>query len=359
MNTETVECAMPFEVKDCALVAVSTGKKAQNLRELRDGLMDIHVGSIYFHFWGGLLRPRFDDPHFNNDFASWAHRALNDDYLAERLGVIDPTDFEELEMLRQELIDVIEQRLDEVEPHWARPDHEFHFTRSQTVVFDTRQRICAPSELGEALIKMSLGSIFYHFVDARRRRPRWAEQFHAWLAGLGDTYQQLCQDLASIDPYFLTLTELRQKRIHSRQELFSENFKMSLLESYAAVTGDDVIDHLRQLGTLLKGIRVVHVNSTRVGGGVAEMLSKLVPLATEVGLEVRWEVIHGEDKFYECTKKFHNALQGKSSQISDSLLSTYRKHQCPKCGRAPECSGGSGHSFHSRSPAVAAAEIVP
>ncbi|MBI5250313.1 MAG: glycosyltransferase [Desulfomonile tiedjei] len=98
---------------------------------------------------------------------------------------------------------------------------------------------------------------------------------------------------------------------------------MSLIESYAAVAGEDVIDHLRQLGNLLKGIKVVHVNSTRVGGGVAEILDKLVPLKGELGLDVRWEVIQGDGKFYECTKKFHNALQGKSSPISDSLLTAY------------------------------------
>ncbi|MBI5250312.1 MAG: hypothetical protein HY912_12530 [Desulfomonile tiedjei] len=210
MSAEITDDRIPFEVKDCALVAVSTGKKAQNLRELRDRLMDIHLGSIYFHFWGGLLRPRFDDPQFNNDFASWVHYAIHDDDLAERLGVIDPTDFEDLETLRQELIDVIEQRLEEVEPHWALPDHEFHFIRSQIVVFDTKQRISEPAELGEALSKMSLGSIFYHFIDARRRPPLGVGDFRSWLSGFGEKYQELCGDLANVDPYFVNLTELRE-----------------------------------------------------------------------------------------------------------------------------------------------------
>jgi len=211
MCAEPIAGTGAFNIKDCALIAIATGKKAQNLRELRDGLIDIDLGSIYFHFWGGLLRSRFDDPHFNNDFASWAHRALNDDSLAERLGIIDPTDYQDLEILRQELIDVIEQRLDEVEPHWARPDQEFYFTRSQIVVFDTRQKISDPMELGDALAKMSLGSIFYHFIDARLRSPTSGQSdFHEWLGGFGDEYEELRRDLANIDPYFLNLTELRQ-----------------------------------------------------------------------------------------------------------------------------------------------------
>ncbi len=100
---------------------------------------------------------------------------------------------------------------------------------------------------------------------------------------------------------------------------------MVSLDEYAAVAGKDVMDHLKQLAALLKGIKVVHVNSTRVGGGVAEILTKLVPLKQELGLNVRWEIIRGEEKFYECTKGFHNALQGTPVPIPDSLLKIYEQ----------------------------------
>jgi trehalose synthase len=99
----------------------------------------------------------------------------------------------------------------------------------------------------------------------------------------------------------------------------------SLLESYARVTGEDVIDHLRQLSAPLKGIKVVHVNSTRVGGGVAEILNKLIPLKKELDIDVSWEVIEGDNDFYQCTKSFHNALQGNSVAIPDSLLKRYEE----------------------------------
>jgi trehalose synthase len=98
----------------------------------------------------------------------------------------------------------------------------------------------------------------------------------------------------------------------------------SLLE-YAAVAGEDVVDHLRQLAALLQGMKVVHVNSTRFGGGVAEILTKLVPLQLELGLDVRWEVIRGEEKFYDCTKRFHNSLQGDLAPIPESLLKVYEE----------------------------------
>lgn len=84
----------------------------------------------------------------------------------------------------------------------------------------------------------------------------------------------------------------------------------SLLEDYSKITGEDVIDHLSQLSHVLKGIRIVHVNSTQTGGGVAEILHKLVPLMRELGIQTDWEVITGNDEFFNCTKNIHNGLQG-------------------------------------------------
>jgi trehalose synthase len=97
-----------------------------------------------------------------------------------------------------------------------------------------------------------------------------------------------------------------------------------MLESYAAVTGADVIRHLQQLAELLKGKTVVHVNSTRVGGGVAEILDKLVPLSRELGIDTRWEVITGDSEFYQCTKSMHNAIQGNRITIPDTLLNHFQ-----------------------------------
>ena len=93
-----------------------------------------------------------------------------------------------------------------------------------------------------------------------------------------------------------------------------------ILESFAPITGEQVIRHLHQLAAPLKGMEVVHVNSTRVGGGVAEILTKLVPLMQELGIDARWEVINGEGEFYHCTKNFHNGLQGSAAPVSETLL---------------------------------------
>lgn len=99
----------------------------------------------------------------------------------------------------------------------------------------------------------------------------------------------------------------------------------SLLEDYASVVGTDVVSQLRQLAEPLKGRRIVHVNSTRSGGGVAEILNKLVPLKRELGLDVRWEVITGAAEFYQCTKAFHNTLQGTRTTITDGMLRAFER----------------------------------
>jgi len=202
----------PFAIKDCALIAIATGKRALILKELRDVLLEIDLGSIYYHMWGGLLEPRFEEREFNNDFAAWARHGLHDGVLAERLALIDPTTVGDLEELRQELVEIIEERLDESEYlPWARATQPFEFVRSQIVVFDTHQRAQRVEELARMIPQLSPSAIFYHFIDARRRLPERCNDFDLWLASFDGEYEDLRLRLAAIDPYFRSLTELRQE----------------------------------------------------------------------------------------------------------------------------------------------------
>jgi len=203
-----------FLIRDCALIALATGTKAQNLKELRDQLLTVHPGCIYFHFWGAMLEPRFEEREYNNDFAAWARHNLHDATLAERLGVIDPTEHQDIEVLRQELIDVIEERLDENELiPWSRWDEQFEFIRSQIIVFDTQERITSPDEILDHVPRMSTSSVFYHFIDARRRTDNGVDDFRVWLAGFDSRYAELAAALADVDPYFITLAELRDELV--------------------------------------------------------------------------------------------------------------------------------------------------
>lgn len=87
------------------------------------------------------------------------------------------------------------------------------------------------------------------------------------------------------------------------------------LAAYESIVGSSVVSQLRRLGEKLAGLRVVHVNSTREGGGVAEILEWMVPLMRDVGIDASWEVIHGSARFFEITKAIHNGLQGKTVDL--------------------------------------------
>jgi len=82
------------------------------------------------------------------------------------------------------------------------------------------------------------------------------------------------------------------------------------LENYADVVGAGEIEELRALAKPLRGRTVEMINSTAVGGGVAEILNRLVPLAEELDLGIRWDVMKGAEEFFDVTKSFHNALHG-------------------------------------------------
>jgi trehalose synthase len=98
------------------------------------------------------------------------------------------------------------------------------------------------------------------------------------------------------------------------------------LESYRPIVGDTIIDEIQSLAGELKGARVVHINATAFGGGVAEMLQTLVPLMSDVGLLAEWQVIYGEGDFFEVTKSFHNGLQGMDLELTPEMKSLWEEY---------------------------------
>ena len=98
-----------------------------------------------------------------------------------------------------------------------------------------------------------------------------------------------------------------------------------LLSQYAEVVGEQEIRHMRALAKRLHGARVVHVNSTKSGGGVAELLNRIVPLQKELGLDVEWEIIEGKSDFFVTTKNIHNALQGAPVTLSEPMWKIYEE----------------------------------
>jgi trehalose synthase len=93
---------------------------------------------------------------------------------------------------------------------------------------------------------------------------------------------------------------------------------MPNLDDYSSVVGRDVIDELRLLAERLKGRSIANINSTSVGGGVAEILTRMIPLLRSLGVDASWDVVKGNDKFFRVTKDLHNALHGIDLDISET-----------------------------------------
>ncbi len=89
------------------------------------------------------------------------------------------------------------------------------------------------------------------------------------------------------------------------------------LFDYEPIVGKSTIEDLRLVASRLSGKVIQNINSTLVGGGVAEILNRMVPLLQELGIDARWNVIKGNPEFFGVTKKFHNALHGRKEAVSD------------------------------------------
>jgi trehalose synthase len=107
------------------------------------------------------------------------------------------------------------------------------------------------------------------------------------------------------------------------------------LDDYSSVIGAGEVAELRTLAKPLAGRSVVMINSTAVGGGVAEILNRLVPLAEELGINIRWEVMTGGEDFFEVTKSFHNALHGAPYHPEPRHFEIFRAYNEKNAKRLP------------------------
>ena len=98
---------------------------------------------------------------------------------------------------------------------------------------------------------------------------------------------------------------------------------MHRLEDYLNIVGDEEIARILKKASRLYGKHFVHMNSTYHGGGVAEMLSTLVPLTNDANVDSGWRILHGDRDFFSITKQFHNALQGGELKLTDAKKRIY------------------------------------
>ena len=98
------------------------------------------------------------------------------------------------------------------------------------------------------------------------------------------------------------------------------------IEAYRPIIGDQRVEEIIKLAEQIRGARVLHVNATAFGGGVAEILSTLVPLMNDLGLQCDWQVIRGTDEFFNVTKAMHNSLQGMLLEWTPQMRETWTRY---------------------------------
>jgi hypothetical protein len=216
--------------------------RAHNLKELQDRVQGIEPGCLYYHFWGGLLRPRFDDPEYRNDFAIWVRNEVHDEELAERLASVDPTQHETLEGLREAVAEAIESRLEVMEA----PPGSARRVRSTSCARRSRCSIpgsCSTSPRSSRV--PAAPQPRQHLLSLHRRAPRACPSTSTTFACGSSTgahrYADLCDRLAEVDYYFVSLADLRKELAQILGEYFEipprtrkRGGSMSLLEQYAA-----------------------------------------------------------------------------------------------------------------------------
>jgi len=201
------EMESPFEFRQCISILRSTGKKAANLKELREIIATVSDDSVFHHTYQYFLKEHILE--YTNDFAHWAGESLEERALAEQLSNIDPYACETISDLRAAIVAVIDSYLESFpEPRDALPGDEFFFNETITFVFPVG---VWAKNLAEFLIAMKFvdnGCIYYHFYEARMRVADGTDDFSRWLQD-SLLKKELAERIRAIDPFMHTTEEIR------------------------------------------------------------------------------------------------------------------------------------------------------
>jgi hypothetical protein len=205
-----------FEFKQCVSILKSTGRKAKNLRELKEALAQVSDGAIIHHTYQYFLKGHILE--YTNDFAHWAGESIEERALAERLSNIDPYEYTAVQDLRSNLIGAIEDYLRLFpEPRDALHGDEFHFNETVMLVFPAGVRARNLAEFLMAM-KFAEGSmLYYHFYDARVRLGNKADDFSQWLEECMEK-PEVARKIRSIDPFMHNLETIRERIVEAVEE---------------------------------------------------------------------------------------------------------------------------------------------
>jgi len=205
------EAKEPFMFIGCVELRQALDRRALDERELMDRLEEVPAGSIFYHTHGYFLRHRPVTTAYGNDFATWVAVQVRDQVLAERLAVVNPFEFPNLEALREELATIIHDHLLRLSSvprvEFGEP---FYFQQSHVVEVPLGPGARSLAEFRNALAEVDTSAIYFHVVEARTRLGRRSGDFAEWIRNsLGRS--DLADGIERIDAYMTSLERVRAR----------------------------------------------------------------------------------------------------------------------------------------------------
>jgi len=209
---------MPFRFMGCSEIQELLGKQAEDERSLAELLEEVPVDSVYFHTHSYFLRHRFIERIYPNDFAEWVGNQVRDHVLAERLSVVDPYDFSSLEMLREELISIIDDHLSGMStvPR-AQFGSPFYFNRSRILQVPTGLEVRTLPEFRDAISEVDVSALYFHVFEAHLRLQREENDFSSWIRE-SLKLPALANRMKALNPYLGSLERLRSSLLNMCDE---------------------------------------------------------------------------------------------------------------------------------------------
>ena len=197
-----------FVFKRCVTILKSTGKRAKNLKQLRDILKIISKESIYHHTYEYFLKGHIIQ--YTNDFAQWVGESLEEQSLSEQLSNIDPYSFSDINQLRNKIIKTIQEYMDTF-PNLRDviEGEEFCFNESITIVYPIGIKVRNLAEFLIAIRFIDEGCIYYHFYEARTRLGSGIDDFSMWIEYTLNK-KSLAEKIRSIDLFMHDINGIRE-----------------------------------------------------------------------------------------------------------------------------------------------------
>jgi hypothetical protein len=206
----------PFAFNQCSILLKATGKKAKDLKELRNLLSVVSDRSIYHHTYQYFIKGNILE--YTNDFAQWAGESLEERELAEYLSNIDLYTFTDIDKLRKAIIHIIDQYLKTFpDPREVIAGDELYFNESITLVFPLGIYARNLAEFLIGIKHIDPGSIYYHFYEARTRLGSGIDDFSMWTE-YALKKKDFAMKIRGIDPFMHTIEEIRQHIIEAVEE---------------------------------------------------------------------------------------------------------------------------------------------